>query len=328
MKNPISFEQLDRFATTAELGSISAAARALSVSQATVTVSIANIEKQLGQKLFVRDHSGVKITSAGNRLLPTAKDVLSKMRNAIADVRGLRKTEGVKGQKSFVRLGMITQVSQVLLAPLMESRIRRYPNIDLVVKEGTTEDIIHSLEKGDLDLVVSNVNPNKKSIAAERIVAQEFYLIGSRALLKRSDKPVRFSGLPNYPLIQGAMRKEVLQNLAAARDVALSFDFNSPVTFRRQLMQTVRGYTVSLYFLFLKEIMSGELTARPLREPRLIQFLYLLRRSGVAAKAAELPVYGLIKAQVNRLIREGRYRWYSPRWSAAQRGVELDGLKE
>jgi DNA-binding transcriptional LysR family regulator len=328
MKNPISFEQLDRFATTAELGSISAAARALRVSQATVTVSIANIEKQLGQKLFFRDHSGVQMTPAGNLLLPTAKDILSKMRSAIADVKSFRKTEGSKNRKSFVRLGMITQVSQVLLAPLMENRIRHHPNIDLIVKEGTTEDIVRSLEKGDLDLVISNVNPNKKTISAERIVAQEFYFIGSRALLKRSDKPVRFSELPDYPLIQGGMRKEVLQNLAAAKDVTLNFDFNSPVTFRRQLMQTVGGYTVSLYFLFLKEIMSGELTARPLREPRLIQFLYLLRRSGAAAKTAESPVYDLIKSQVNRLIRQGRYRWHPPDWLAGQRGVELDALKE
>jgi DNA-binding transcriptional LysR family regulator len=326
MKNPVSFEQLQRFVATAELGGISLAARLLKVSQATVTVSVAGLEKSLGQKLFLRDHTGVHLTPAGHELLPKAKDIVARMENAIRDLKTFRNPGKVRSTKSVVRLGIIPQVSQVLLVPLMESRVHGHPDIDLIVKEDAAEEIGQSLETGELDLVISNKMPSGKGIHAKRIVAQEFHLIGTTDTLPTNGKPIRFAELARYPLTQGLMRRDVLQKLADEKSVPLNFDFNSPVTLRKQLIQSVGSCTVSLYYLYLTEILAKELSACPIREPRLVQFLYLLRRSASPPTAAERHMRRLIKSQVDRLIGQAHYRWRRPDRRRTAHSIELDAL--
>jgi LysR family nitrogen assimilation transcriptional regulator len=324
----IHLHQLSYFVGAAELGSMSAAAQMLRVSQPTVTASIAKLEKDLGVKLFYRDHSGTHVTPAGNALLSHARDIVSRIDAAVSDMDRLRKTEG-KTQKAGVRLGIMPQVSQVLLTPLVEQHVRRYPNIDLIIKECPGNSMFDLIERGELDIALSNIGRKSALVQAERIIAQEFYLIGPPQGTKGNDEPIGFTDLCHYPLIQGAIdgtteRGKNLQRLAKERHTTLEFDVNAPVTVRKQLMKTLGRYSVSLYFLFNKEIAVGELAARSIRAPGLMQYIYLIRRKHHGAKTAETIVCNLIKSQVNRMIRQSRYRWHPPGWKVSRDAVELD----
>lgn len=327
----IQFHQLSHFVSAAELGSISAAAQALHVSQPTVTLSVAKLENELGLKLFYRDHSGVHVTPAGHALLANAREILSRVELAVSEVESFRRTAS-KVQKVSVRLGIMPQVSQVLLTPLVEQHVRRYPNIDLVIKECPGKSMFEMIESGELDIALSNIGRKSSLVQAERVLAQEFYLIGPRKWMKEDYKPIGFVDLGDYPLIQGAIdgstkREKNLQRLAKSRHATLEFDVNSPVTVRKQLMKTLGRYSVSLHFLFNREIAAGELAARPIREPSLMQYIYLIRRKRRGAKTAETIVYNLIKSQVNRMIRQGRCRWHAPSWKVSRDAVELDAIK-
>ena len=219
---------------------MSAAAQALRVSQPTVTASIAKLEKELGVKLFYRDHSGTHVTPAGNALLVHAREIASHLDSAVADVERLRKAQG-KTQKVAVRLGIMPQISQVFLTPLVERHMRRHPNIDLVIKECPGKSMFDLIERGELDIALTNVGRKSNRVQAERIIAHQFYLIGPSKRTRDDSKPIDFADLCDYPLIQGAIdgsteRQRTLQRLARERHATLEFDVSAPVTVRKQLM--------------------------------------------------------------------------------------------
>lgn len=330
MSTQIHLNQLQHFVCAAELGTISMAAKSLGVSQPTVTASIAKLEKTIGARLFYRNHMGVRVTPAGRILLRGAKGVLGKIESALKSIADLRKATA-KSTSDVVKLGLMPQVAQVLLTPLVEQRMRQHPSINLVIEEAPGKTLIKMMEAGEVDLALSNVDGSNKLIAAEPIVVQRFYLMGSSKQAS-SDAPVRFVDLRDCPLIQGAMdgsieRRLTLERLATAKGMKLNFDVNSPVTIRKQLMQTLGRHSVSLYFQFMQEITSGEIVARPICDPTLIQYLYLMRRKQKAGRSVERIAYDLVKSQVHRMIRQRIYRWYKPGQWLGLDAIELDAAQ-
>lgn len=64
------------FVTVAHAGGFSAAARKLGVSQSAVSQRISELEKECGEQLFVRSHSEVALSEAGQKLMPYAQEIL------------------------------------------------------------------------------------------------------------------------------------------------------------------------------------------------------------------------------------------------------------
>lgn len=71
-------EQLQYFLEIATSGSISIAAENLYISQSALSRSIKGLEEELGVQLFLRAVDGVRLTAAGEKLLPYMREVLSK----------------------------------------------------------------------------------------------------------------------------------------------------------------------------------------------------------------------------------------------------------
>ena len=74
----VDIKQLEYFITVAEQLSFSRAAEVLYVSQPALSYQISELEKELGQPLFVRDRRQIRLTGAGNMLLRPARDVVNQ----------------------------------------------------------------------------------------------------------------------------------------------------------------------------------------------------------------------------------------------------------
>jgi molybdate transport repressor ModE-like protein len=81
------------FQAVARAGSLTAAARALRVSQPTLTVAMRRLEEQLGTTLLSRERSGVRLTSTGQELLHYAGEVLALLERAEQQIQGLEREE-------------------------------------------------------------------------------------------------------------------------------------------------------------------------------------------------------------------------------------------
>lgn len=81
----MSLEQLESFVAVAEEGGVVHAARRLHLTQPPLSRRIQSLEDELGVPLFLRAARGMRLTDAGERLLPHARQVLA----AVASVRAI-----------------------------------------------------------------------------------------------------------------------------------------------------------------------------------------------------------------------------------------------
>lgn len=87
----MNLHQLRIFATVARLGSFSRAAEALRISQPSVSIQVADLERSLGVDLFERQGRGVRLTEAGRVLEDYARRILAlaeEARNAVEVAKG------------------------------------------------------------------------------------------------------------------------------------------------------------------------------------------------------------------------------------------------
>src|SRR5579859_5171175 len=81
--------QLRYFMAVAQTGRFTAAARQCNVSQPSLSIQIAKLEKELGGPLFERTRKGGKLTARGEAFLPRAKTILDEMEAAREDAKAL-----------------------------------------------------------------------------------------------------------------------------------------------------------------------------------------------------------------------------------------------
>ena len=119
------------FAKIIDLNGFSAAARALGVPKAAVSRAIAELEEELGVKLMTRTTRRLRLTPAGERLLPACRAILQ----AADDARRLA-AELIESRGGPLRVLAEPTFGRVLLAPLVPRFLERYPKIPLDVELG------------------------------------------------------------------------------------------------------------------------------------------------------------------------------------------------
>ena len=136
----MDFGQVEAFVQVATHHSFSRAAEALSLTQPSITARIQSLERQLGEELFERGGRGVKLTDAGNAFLPYIERLLQTLqegRDAVEEVRN--------AQLGSLRLGSAITISTYVLPKILHNFCRRHPGVDVVIRTGRSEQVLHML---------------------------------------------------------------------------------------------------------------------------------------------------------------------------------------
>ncbi|MGP3697304.1 LysR family transcriptional regulator [Rhodobacter sp. NSM] len=144
-----TLRQLRFFAAAADAGSVSGAARALSISQSSVTEAIRALEDDLGVILFERRARGLELTHKGGLFLRHANQILDDVSQARSAFRD--ETEAVAGQLS---LGVSSLVAGYVLSDLLSRYRRGWPAVEIAAMEETGDYLQHLLIGGELDVAV------------------------------------------------------------------------------------------------------------------------------------------------------------------------------
>ncbi|WP_033347740.1 LysR family transcriptional regulator [Kitasatospora aureofaciens] len=145
----MEMHQLRYFAAVVDEGSFTAAAARLHVSQSGISTQVAKLERELGQQLLERSGRRVRLTPAGEAVLPLAKSALATL-DAIEHTAA-EFADAVRGR---VRLGMIMGCS---IPPFMDTVAdlgRTHPGIDLSLHEGHSDLLQAQVLSGSLDLAL------------------------------------------------------------------------------------------------------------------------------------------------------------------------------
>jgi DNA-binding transcriptional LysR family regulator len=169
----MELRHLEHFLAVAEERSFTRAAGRLHLVQSALSVSVKNLERELGAQLFDRTTHSVQLTDAGAALVVEARRTLAAAeaaRDAVAAVRG-----GVRGT---VRMGIMHSLALIDLAGLLTRYHRQYPEVRLVPSpaEGGSAELARAVSDGRLDLAFasppagSSKDLNVHSIAAEEML--------------------------------------------------------------------------------------------------------------------------------------------------------------
>ncbi len=153
------------FCIVARNNSISKAAEELFVSQSAVTQSIKKLENEIGDKLFNRQRMGVELTESGKTLFEYLNDNIEKIENAENVF-----SKYLTLEKGILRIGGGSALmTSVMLPPIMEF-CKKYPQIDVLLTNGKTNELLDETTLGKIDIVVhflplKNSNKNVKTVS-------------------------------------------------------------------------------------------------------------------------------------------------------------------
>jgi len=139
-----------RFASAvASTGSFTSAAAQCHVTQPTLSNGVAQLERDLGERLFVRTTRSVALTAFGEHVMPAILDVL----NAHQALK-LRARTYLAPETQVLRIGTSPLVSATILGLIIEPYRSQYPEVDIVLREMNMADLYEKLEAGQLDFIV------------------------------------------------------------------------------------------------------------------------------------------------------------------------------
>jgi DNA-binding transcriptional LysR family regulator len=133
------------FEAVARLGGINRAASELNTVQSNVTARVRLLEERLGTPLFNRHSRGVALTAAGHRLLPYA----ARVRHLLEDARRAAADDGVP--KGSLSVGALETTAALRLSPVLAAYAAAYPEVDLVLRTGTTCELVEAVLEHQLE---------------------------------------------------------------------------------------------------------------------------------------------------------------------------------
>src|SRR5437868_2287579 len=147
MNEEIELRHLRYFLAVADTLHFSKAAQRLGMAQPPLSQQIKRLEHLLGHRLFDRTTRGVKLTLAGQLLAERARSTIEKVHDDLAQVRRLG-----RGEEGTLTVGFSGSVMFTGLPAAIQSYRRRYPKVELRLRELVTAGQIAALLDGTLDL--------------------------------------------------------------------------------------------------------------------------------------------------------------------------------
>jgi len=168
----LNLDQLHAFREVVALGSVSAAAQALNLTQPAVSLQIRQLERRLGVRLLERLGRRIEPTAAGRELLPHVGRIEAAVGEA---VRAMADQAGAVGGR--VRLGTGATACIYLLPRILRDLRSRFPRLDIVVRTGNTPEILRALEDNAIDIALVTMPAPGRALDATPIVEDEIVAV-------------------------------------------------------------------------------------------------------------------------------------------------------
>lgn len=210
----ITLRQLEYFVAVASLGSISAGAEEVRVSQSAMSSSLADLERALGVTLLQRHRRGVTLAPGAAELLARARTLLEQ-----ADDFRSAAQETSTGLHGPLRVGCYTTLAPQMIGSNVRGFLEQHPGIDLSFFEGSDLELVAALEEGRCEVVITYHYRLEQLPGAQRLTAVPLTAAPPRALIppghRMVDGDITLRELAGEPLI--------LLDLHPAADYFLDF---------------------------------------------------------------------------------------------------------
>ena len=186
------------FCEVVKYKNFSKTAESMYISQSAITQSIQKLESLLGGKVFYINKNGVELTEEGKNLYEYIKDSIETMSNAENIF-----SKYINLEKGKIRIGGGNSLLSSLIFEPFLTFINKYPNIDVSISSGITDDLMQKLANGELDIVVLNLPYKSKKYSDVEIIPlrkSSFCFFASKQYIE--EHPIKeFKEIENHMLI-------------------------------------------------------------------------------------------------------------------------------
>lgn len=159
-----------KFMKVVELGSFSAAAKQLRVSQPAITIAIASLERALGKKLLLRKRQAIELT-------PEGEIVYASSQRLNAEIEDMQRQLNADGGAPVAHIGLIDSIAHLLYASPKERTL--LTNIEVMVDNSVR--IINDLTSGAIDFgfITGQPEPLGDDITSYKLHDESFVFVAS-----------------------------------------------------------------------------------------------------------------------------------------------------
>lgn len=194
-----TLKQLAHLSALAEHRHFGKAARAVNVTQSTLSASVRELEDILQTVLVDRAGRGAALTPVGQEVVRRARQILEDANALVAAAQ--KAAEPLTGQ---LRLGVIPTIGPFLLPRLLGRLRQHFPKLSLYLKEDLTARLVEQLEQNSLDLLLIALPYSTGSLETFQLFEDEFYFCcpSTHPLAKQQNVSSRELATENLLLLQ------------------------------------------------------------------------------------------------------------------------------
>ena len=164
-------KQLQYVLTLAQEGSFSKAADTLNISQPSLSQYIKKIEREIGLELFDRSNGDVRLTDAGRVYIDAGRRILDlehQMENEFTDLQNYKTGSLIIGAAPYRAASMLPAIASSFQS--------LHPSMHLIVREGTTAELVEGMEHGEYDLTLTLLPIDDRLFSWKKVVEEELVL--------------------------------------------------------------------------------------------------------------------------------------------------------
>lgn len=191
----VTLGQLQAFAAVAKLGSFSAAAKALFVTQPAISKKIHLLEEEIGLPVFEQIGKKLYLTEAGKELLNVCAEWLKNweyFEQKVADFKGLK-----QGRLSIA----VVTTSKYFMPRILGPFYALYPGIEMAMEVINRDRLIARLAANQDDLYIMGMPPQDREIIAEPLMANPLIIIAHSDHPLAKAKTIPLQTLATLPFI-------------------------------------------------------------------------------------------------------------------------------
>ncbi|MGI9185035.1 MAG: LysR family transcriptional regulator [Solirubrobacteraceae bacterium] len=275
----MDLRQLRYLVALAEERNFTRAAASLHIAQPAVSQQIRRLEDELGLAVVERTTRRLKLTDAGELLVVRARRILAELEAAATELQALRGME-----TGHVTIGAMHTMGPVDLSLAVALFSERHPNVQLTVREQSSEEMAEMLRVDELDLAFLSVTERIEShgLGLHQLISEELVALLPPSHRLGQRRQVRMAELADEPFISfrtGARLRELLVSAGheAGFEPRVRLESNESQRVRRLVS---RGLGAAILPRSDAEGPGAEVEVVTLIEPRLERDITLAWREG------------------------------------------------
>lgn len=195
MDQRVELRHLRYFLVLAEELHFGQAAFRLGIAQPALSQQVKQLEKFVGVPLFDRTSRKVRLTDAGAALEPRVRDLLARLSSDLEEARRVG-----RGEAGHLEVAFINSATTIV-SDHLRAFARRFPDVQVKLRNGFTVDVLDSLERGTTDIGIVRDPDSRTGIELRLLEVERFVAVLPDTHALASAQTVRVGQLATDPLI-------------------------------------------------------------------------------------------------------------------------------